>query len=61
MALYSAYYTRQLALRPETVAVDQQNVEGEKTIQKSVARRTVDITGPYVRWLQVLVLVSLKL
>lgn len=53
MALYSAYYTRQLALRPESLAADQQNVEGEKAVQKSVARRIVDVTGPYLNWLQV--------
>jgi hypothetical protein len=52
MALYTSYYTRQLALRPESLAPEHQNVEGEKTLQKSVARRTVDVTGPYFNWLQ---------
>lgn len=53
MALYTSYYTRQLALRPESIAAEQQNVEGEKKVQKSVARRTVDVTGPYLSWLEV--------
>ncbi len=53
MALYTSYYTRQLALRPETLAPSEPTVEGEKTVQKSVARRTVDFTGPYIQWLEV--------
>jgi hypothetical protein len=52
MALYTSYYARQLALRPETITGGDQTVEGEKTVQKSVARRTVDFTGPYLSWIE---------
>jgi len=52
MALYTSYYARQLALRPETIAGGEQQVEGEKTVQKSVARRLVDFTGPYLSWIE---------
>ena len=53
MALYTSYYTRQLALRAEAGAPGDLQQEGEKTVQKTVARRTVDLTGPYVEWMQV--------
>jgi hypothetical protein len=53
MALYTSWYTRQLALRPEAVGADQGQGEGEKTLQQAVARRTVDIIGPYVTWFEV--------
>lgn len=55
MALYTSYYTRQLALREAAgggAAGDLQQ-EGEKTAQKSVARRTVDFTAPYITWFEV--------
>lgn len=53
MALYTSYYARQLALRPESITGGDQTVEGEKAVQKSVARRTVDFTGPYLSWIEV--------
>ena len=53
MALYTSYYTRQLALRPETITGGEQNVEGEKTVQKAISRRTIDFTGPYLSWIEV--------
>ncbi len=52
MALYTSYYTRQLALRP-TGAGGELQQEGEKLFQKTVARRTVDYTGPFVTWFEV--------
>ncbi|KAG7669287.1 hypothetical protein Ndes2526B_g05588 [Nannochloris sp. 'desiccata'] len=52
MALYTSYYARQLALRPETITGGDQQVEGEKAVQKSVARRMVDFTGPYLSWIE---------
>lgn len=53
MALYTSYYTRQLALRPESLPTTELNEDAqEKTVQKSVVRRTVDVTGPWVRWLE---------
>jgi len=53
MALYTSYYARQLALRPETIAADLTSVEGEKAVQKAVVRRTVDLNGPYLHWKEV--------
>ena len=53
MALFTSYYTRQLALRPEAVPGGDYQQEGEKAVQASVARRTVDYAAPYVLWLQV--------
>ena len=52
MALYTAYYTRQLALRGDGGAGLELQQEGEKTVQKSVPRRTVDFIGPYVTWFE---------
>ncbi|KAI3436421.1 hypothetical protein D9Q98_005838 [Chlorella vulgaris] len=51
MALYTSYYTRQLALRPAGAGGELQQ-EGEKLFQKTVARRTVDYTGPFVTWFE---------
>lgn len=52
MAMYtSSYINKALATRPEGPRHEGQ-VEGEKTIQPSVARRTVDLAGPYVKLLQ---------
>lgn len=53
MALYTSYYARQLALRPETIAADLPSVEGDKTVQKAVARRTIDLNGAYLQWKEV--------
>lgn len=53
MALYTSYYTRQLALRGDGGAGLELQQEGEKTVQKSVPRRTVDFTGPYITWFEV--------
>ncbi len=54
MALYTSYYTKQLALlRPEAAQTFEVNVEGERTIHKSVARRTIDLAGPYINWFEV--------
>ena len=53
MALYTSFYTRQLALRPEALGGGGVEQEGEKTHQKTVARRTVDYAGPYVTWFEV--------
>ncbi|PRW56172.1 flowering time control FY-like isoform X1 [Chlorella sorokiniana] len=52
MALYTSYYTRQLALRGDGGAGLEMQQEGEKTVQKSVPRRTVDFTGLYVTWFE---------
>lgn len=52
MALYTSYYTRQIALRGEAGPAELQQ-EGEKSVQKSVARRTVDFAAPYVTWFEV--------
>jgi hypothetical protein len=52
MALYTSYYTRQLALRPTGTGNELQQ-EGEKTLQKTVARRTVDYSAPYITWFEV--------
>ncbi len=55
MALYTSYYARQLALRPETgegTTIPGQ-VEGEKREQKSVLRRTVDLNGSLLEWREV--------
>jgi len=56
MALYTSYYTRQLALREAAggpgAGGDLQQ-EGEKLVQKTVARRTVDYTAPYITWFEV--------
>ncbi len=52
MALYTSYYTRQLALRGDGGAGLELQQEGEKTVQKSVPRRTVDFIGPYVTWFE---------
>ncbi|KAL6784589.1 hypothetical protein ACKKBF_B02405 [Auxenochlorella protothecoides x Auxenochlorella symbiontica] len=51
MSLYTSYYTRQLALRPEAISTPEV-VDGKKVQQAAVPRRTVDATGPYVQWLQ---------
>lgn len=53
MALYTSYYTRQLALRGDGGAGLEMQQEGEKTVQKTVPRRTVDFTGPYITWFEV--------
>lgn len=53
MALYTSYYTRQLALRGDGGAGLEMQQEGEKAVQKSVPRRTVDYGGPYVTWFEV--------
>lgn len=53
MALYTSYYTRQLALRGDAAGPGDLQQEGEKSVQKTVARRTVDYTGPYVEWFEV--------
>lgn len=52
MALYTSYYTRQLALRTAGTGNELQQ-EGEKTVQKTVARRTVDYVAPYITWFEV--------
>ena len=53
MALYTSYYTRQLALRGPDGGGAELQQEGEKTVQQTVARRTVDYAGPYVTWFEV--------
>jgi hypothetical protein len=56
MALYTSYYARQLALRPETAGEGDTiagQVEGEKREQKSVLRRTVDLNGSLLEWKEV--------
>ena len=54
MALYTSYYAKQLALvRPEAAQGYDVNVEGERTIHKAVARRTIDLSGPYTNWFEV--------
>ena len=54
MALYTSYFTRQLALRPEALQGEQREEEGaEKTLQKAVGRRTVDYTAPFLNWFEV--------
>lgn len=53
MALYTSYYTKQLALRPESTQVFDVPVEGERKVTKSVARRTIDLSAPYVNWFEV--------
>lgn len=50
MALYTSYYTRQLALRPENLQGEQQGEDDEKTLQKAVMRRHVDYTAPYINF-----------
>ncbi|KDD73002.1 hypothetical protein H632_c2641p0, partial [Helicosporidium sp. ATCC 50920] len=50
MALYTSYYTRQLALRPESAA-QTQSEEGVKVLQQAVPWRTVDATSGYLSWL----------
>ncbi|GAB4820925.1 hypothetical protein N2152v2_007971 [Parachlorella kessleri] len=55
MALYTSYFAKQLALRPEAAhhqATDAANLEGERTIHQSVARRTVDLAGPLSNWFE---------
>lgn len=53
MALYTSYYTRQLALREQAGAGrGELQQEGEKSVQASVARRTVDYAGPYISWFE---------
>ena len=52
MALYTSYYTRQLALRPEAVRPVEE-AEGERTVQKAVPRRTVDYAADYLNWAEV--------
>lgn len=52
MSLYTSYYTRQLALRPEAL-VEQEATDGVKAKQPAVPRRTVDVVGPYVTWFEV--------
>lgn len=52
LACACSYYTRQLALRPAGAGNELQQ-EGEKTVQKTVARRTIDYAGPYVTWFEV--------
>ena len=54
MALYTSYFTRQLALRPEALQGEQWDEDGaEKTLQKAVGRRTVDYTAPFLNWFEV--------
>lgn len=52
-SLYTSYYTRQLALRPEAVSAPESG-SGPKTVQPAVPRRTVDPVGPYLLWLEAL-------
>ena len=52
MALYTSYYLRQLALRGPDAGGELQQ-EGEKAVQKTVDRRTVDYAAPYVTWFKV--------
>jgi hypothetical protein len=52
MALYTSYYLRQLALRGPDAGGELQQ-EGEKAVQKTVDRRTVDYAAPYVTWFEV--------
>lgn len=52
MALYTSYYTKQLALRPEAGHTLDVQVEGERKIQSSVARRTIDLAGCYMNWFE---------
>lgn len=55
MALYTSYYTKQLALRPEAGHTLDVQVEGERKIQSSVARRTIDLAGCYMNWFEVII------
>lgn len=50
MALYTSFYTRQLALRPEAIVGSEQREDVEKAVQTSVPRRTVDFAAPYLSW-----------
>ena len=64
MALYTSYFAKQLALRPEAAqqqATDAANLEGERTIHQSVARRTVDLAGPLSNWFEVGKTIAVKL
>lgn len=36
--------------RPDAIKGEHQSAEGEKTVQKAVAKRTVDYSGPYLLW-----------
>ncbi len=52
--LACSYYTRQLALREQAGAGrGELQQEGEKSVQASVARRTIDYAGPYISWFEV--------
>lgn len=53
MALYTSYYTKQLALRPESAQAFDVQVEGERTLHKAVARRAIDLAAPYINWCEV--------
>lgn len=54
MALYTSYYTRQLALKEAAGGPGggELQQEGEKSVQKSVAHRTVDFGAPYITWFE---------
>jgi len=52
MALYTSYYTRQLALRGDGGAGLELQQEGEKAVQENGPRRPGDFRGPNLTWVE---------